>query len=640
MQLCGYPVVKPWPRKHSRCDRIQQMLLSADTSWLQFNRRVLLQSERPDFPLLERLRFLSIWARNNDEFFAVNIGRAFNEDRDNSHYRSLLQEALDQAQLAEQQYRKLLHLLEPAGLRLLHPNQMTQAEQRYFEAFLAEEVAPRTDLISARSLANLDSKALYFASGSKKKLEYLIRLPQDLPRLLPIPGRISSWVRLDELVRLRADLFLPDNRSELYGLRIIRLSELKGKEIEWEDLSGAIEKRLDGEVSHLELERDFPNQWADSVRKAVDLYSREVFWLESPLNLQLVEALVDAGPAALKFPPLTPKQPGAFLKNPWSYLDQRDLLLYHPYDDYGTVETFMDVAARDPQVTMLRATLYKLGKENRLAESLMAAARDGKDVAVVLEGRAGFDELQNLRWLLRFRGAGVKVLQLPNRKVHAKALLVRRDGQLFCHLGTGNYNPKNSRIYTDLGLFSGKKTLCNDVAAFFRALEQRQVPQLSHIHTGPAIRETLVKLILAEAHPRGQVILKFNHLTDPDILQALHTAGQNGARIDLIVRTTFTQREELFHMRSLVGRYLEHTRLAAFRAGGDWVVWASSADGMPRNIDNRYELFFPILQPSARKQMIRLLREQIRDDCNTFVLYPDGQQEALWGGKHNAQQLD
>lgn len=616
------------------------MLLSADASWLQFNRRVLLQSERADFPLLERMRFLSIWARNNDEFFAVNISRAFNDDRNNSHYRGLLEEALDQAQLAERQYRKLLHLLEPCGLRLLHPSQMTQVEQRYFAAYLAEEVAPRTDLISPKTLSGLDSKALYFASGSKKKLEHLIRLPQDLPRLLPIPGRQGTWVCLDELMRFRADLFLPNNRSELFGVRVVRLSELKGKEIEWEDLSAAIEKRLDGEVSHLELERDFPNDWADTLRKAVDLYAREVFWLESPLNLQLVEALVDAGPAALKFPPLTPEQPSSFLKHPWNYLEQRDLLLYHPFQDYGTVESFMDLAARDPQVTLLRATLYKLGKENRLAESLMAAAREGKDVAVLLEGRAGFDELQNLRWLLRFREAGVKVLQLPNKKVHAKALLVRRDGQLFCHLGTGNYNPKNSRIYTDLGLFTGKKAICNDVAAFFRALEQRQPPQLSQLHTGPAIRETLVQLIMAEAHPKGHVILKFNHLSDPDILQALHTAGQNGARIDLIVRTTFTQREEVFHMRSLVGRYLEHARLAAFRAQGDWVVWASSADGMPRNIDNRYELLFPILQPAAKKQLLRLLKQQLRDDCNTFVLHPNGQQENLWGGQHNAQQAD
>jgi polyphosphate kinase len=613
------------------------MHLSAEASWLQFNRRVLLQTERPDFPLLERLQFLGIWASNADEFFAARISRVFADQRGSQEYLALLAEALEQARFAEQQYQKFLRFLEPLGIRLYHPVELSRNEQRYFGAFLAEQVAPRTDLIPLEALSDLSSRALYFASGDDQ-LRYLIRLPDQFPRLLPIPGRDGGFIRLGELVRFRADLFTP-NPGHLAELRIVRLSALERKEVDWDELPAAVEGRLDGQVSHLEIEHDFPPLWAQTVREALGLYPQEVFSLHPPLDLRLVHPVVTNGPVAFKFPDPTPEQPKSFLKNPWSYLDQRDLLLYHPYQDYGAVESFANLAARDPKVTLLRATLYRLGPQNQLAEALITAAKAGKDVAVLLEGRASFDELQNLYWGLRFRGAGVRVLPLPSKKVHAKALLVQREGQLFGHLGTGNYNAVNAARYTDLSLFTSRKSLCEDIASFFRALEQRQAPQLSHIRTGVGIRETLVQLILAEAHPKGQVILKFNHLTDSAVLEALREAAQKGARVDLIIRTTLTEREPGFRMRSLVGRYLEHARLAAFYRKGEWSVWASSADGMPRNIDRRYELFFPITHLEAKKQIIRLLKQQLKDDSNTFVLDDQGQQKAVWGGKHNAQRI-
>lgn len=613
------------------------MHLSAEASWLQFNRRVLLQTERPDFPLLERLQFLGIWASNNDEFFAARISRVFAEQRGSDEYLALLAEALEQARFAEQQYQKFLRLLEPLDIRLYPPAELSRNEQRYFGAFLAEQVAPLTDLIPLEALSDLSSRALYFASGDEE-LRYLVRLPDLFPRLLPIPGRDGGFIRLGELVRFRADLFLP-TPGRLAELRLVRLSALERKEVDWDELPAAVEGRLDGQVSHLEIEHDFPDTWAQTIRTALGLLAAEVFWLHPPLDLRLVHPVVANGPTAFRFPEHTPEHPRAFLKNPWSYLGQRDLLLYHPYQDYGAVEAFARLAASDPRVSMLRATLYRLGPQNQLAEALIAAAKSGKDVAVLLEGRASFDELQNLYWGLRFRGAGVRVLPLPNKKVHAKALLVQRDGMLFGHLGTGNYNAVNAARYTDLSLFTSRKGLCEDITTFFRALEQRQVPQLSQIRTGPAIRDTLVQLILTEAYPGGQIILKFNHLTDPAILAALREAAQQGARVDLIIRTTLTEREPGFRMRSLVGRYLEHPRLAAFYRKGAWSVWAGSADCMPRNIDRRYELFFPITHLEAKKQVIRLLKQQIKDDRNAFVLHADGQQTALWGGKHNAQRL-
>jgi len=315
------------------------------------------------------------------------------------------------------------------------------------------------------------------------------------------------------------------------------------------------------------------------------------------------------------------------------------LLLFHPYQDYRAVEAFAWAAANDPKVEAIRATLYRLGRENGVAEALISAAKAGKDVAVLLEARARFDELLNLYWSLRFRKAGVRVLPLPAKKVHAKALWVRRGRRAYAHLGTGNYNALNGSLYTDLSLFTADPKVTKEVAAFFRALEARHAPAPTLIKTGPAIREALLEAIQGEAHKKGQIILKFNHLTDPTILAALEEAAEKGARVDLIVRSTLTLLHPKFHARSLVGRYLEHARVAAFKNKGKWTVWAGSADLMPRNLDRRYELFFPVLDPEAKRQVLRLLKSQLKDDVNTFILYHDGSQKALWKGKHNAQQL-
>ncbi|HEU4743259.1 MAG TPA: polyphosphate kinase [Meiothermus sp.] len=611
--------------------------LSQEAAWLQFNRRVLLQTERPDFPVLERLRFLAIWAANLDEFFSARVSRAFLQERGSEGYKALLAEAKSQADFAEDLYQRFLQELEPLGVRVLPPNKLSKAELRYFGAYLAEEVAPKTDLIQLEGLADLSSRALYFASG-EGLLQNLIRLPESIPRLLPIPGREGSFVRLGELLRQRSDLFLP-HRGKLYELRVIRLASLERSRVDWDELPEALEARLDGKVSHLEVEQDFPPHWAEAIRMALGLDGEEVFRLSPPLDLRFVSTLVAAGPAKERFAPQPPEKPRRFVKNPWSTLDEQDLLLHHPYQDYHAVEAFALAAAKDPKVEAMRATLYRLGRENGVAEALIWAAKAGKDVAVLLEARARFDELLNLYWSLRFSRAGVRVLPLPSKKVHAKALWVQRGRQAYAHLGTGNYNALNGSLYTDLSLFTADPKVTKEVAAFFQALEARQAPTPTLIKTGPAIREALLEAIQGEAHKKGQIILKFNHLTDPTILAALEAAAEKGARVDLIVRSTLTLLHPEFHARSLVGRYLEHARVAAFKNKGKWTVWAGSTDLMPRNLDRRYELFFPVLDPQAKRQVLRLLKSQLKDDVNTFVLKEDGSQKALWKGKHDAQRF-
>jgi polyphosphate kinase len=325
------------------------------------------------------------------------------------------------------------------------------------------------------------------------------------------------------------------------------------------------------------------------------------------------------------------------MRDPFARIEKRDLILYHPNDDYAAVVRFLEAAARDREVDQVRMTMYRIGRDNALAQLLIEAAEAGKDVAVFLEGRARFDELDNLYWKLRFQAAGVRMMPYPPRKVHAKALYVRRAGRGFLHLGTGNYNPANASLYTDLSLFTADRALTLDAAEFFAALDDERLPDLQVMRYGGAARDDMIALIRAECHEQGHVILKVNHLTDPAVLTALREAAEAGARVDLIVRSSLTLLHEAFHMRSLIGRHLEHARVVAFRNGGDWLVWAGSADWMARNFDRRLELLFPLLDVKARARALKILRRQLHDDRNAFLLLADGSHRPIWGGEHDAQ---
>ena len=615
------------------------MHIDQELSWLRFNRRVLDQTRRSDFPMMERLRFLSIWSSNLDEFFAARISRPFLEERGTADYQRLLQEARLQAEAASETYRSFLGELEAFGIRVVAVSSLTKDELDYFGAFLAEEVAPRTDVLRADAVREIRTGALYFATGLGV-LEHLVRLPESLPRLVEIPGRDGTYVRLGELLRLRSDLFLDGRDQELHEFRAIRLAAIDQLGLDWEDLPAALETRLDGRPSHLEVEKNFPIHWSESIRIALGLEADEVFRIEPPLDLRMVSTLVDGAPSRLKFGALRPWLIPGFSTNPFRRIALRDQMIYHPYQGYDAVEDFARAAARDPEVTAMRATLYRVGDDNVLAESLIEASRAGKDVAVLLEARARFDELQNLEWGLRFQNSGVRVLPLPSRKVHAKAIWVRRGRREFVHLGTGNYNTRNARLYTDFSLFTADPALTRDVKRFFDALEMGKVPRMTELRTGASIRRLLLDRIHSESHPGGHLIFKFNHVTDPQILAALRNAAKAGARVDLLARTTLTEIAAGVHAKSLVGRFLEHARVAAFKNGGRWLVFAGSLDAMPRNFDRRYELFFPVKDPSARRLVLSQLRSQVADDVNSFQLLSDGNEVARWAGKRDAQRPD
>ena len=639
--------VKPEPKTKTVVPQVssvpaKSLHLSRERSWLGFNHRVLLQATRPDFPLLERVRFLSIFSNNQDEFFTARVHpmqglvRAGNASETmKTQYFELLEFAQTLAKESASVYALLVLELGRSGIQILETRDLTGDELNYFGAYLSENVAPFTDIIAPSTLEFLDSRAYYFAAGGSQ-VEALFRLPAHLPRLLKIPGREACFVRLETLVQERSDLFLP-NALPVRPLRVTRAAnlDLKGA-VDWEELAHALESRLDGIVARLEVAKGFP--WLSSVTERLGLLPQECFEIEAPLDLRFLEQIADLDRPDLKFSPDPIRKRSKFHKTPFGYLEKQDLALYHPSDDYGTVVNFVTDAAGDPQTEVMRATLYRLGHNNPIAEALLEAAANGKDVAVFLEGRARFDELANLYWMLRFQQAGVVVLPYPaDLKVHAKALYVRRAGKGFVHLGTGNYNPNTARLYTDLSVITASKRLSKDVLEFFTALEESRAPKLEYMKVGLSAREFMLKQIQAEANVKGHIILKLNHLTDPGVLKALAHAADAGAKVELIVRSSLTLIHPKFKVRSLVGRYLEHARIAAFRNNDDWQVWAGSADWMPRNFERRLELIFPILDKKVRLRMLKVLRAQLEDTKNAFVLDSSGRQRALWGGTKDSQ---
>ncbi|HWG86119.1 MAG TPA: hypothetical protein VNT60_11630 [Deinococcales bacterium] len=622
------------------------LTLTRERSWLRFNHRVLRQTERPDVPLLERVRFLAIFANNLDEFFSARLQdrheqarRAAPDSPELREYRTLLTEAAAYSIEAAGRYHVLRVELAQAGIFLVDPRDLTRDEEDYFGAYLAERVAPLTDISGPEGLSDLSSRAVYLVAGNphqhRDRPRFTIRLPHGTNRLLEIPGRPNHFLRLEALIQSRTDLFFPEPLAA-YALRVTRLADLDiGTDLDWEDLAHALEARLDRPALRLEVESGFP--WTAAVRDAAGLLPEEVVELAPPLDHRFLFGLTSLAREDLLYTPVPRHRPRRFMADPLGRVQKRDLLLYHPVDDYEGVTRFLEAAARDPEVDQIRMTMYRIGRGNRLAQLLTEAAEAGKDVAVFLEGRARFDELDNLYWKLRFQAAGVRLLPYPPRKVHAKAIYLRRAGRGLVHLGTGNYNPTNGGLYTDFSLFTAEPSLVEDTLEFFTALEEERLPDLRVMRYGEDGRDLMVENIRAEAHEGGHVILKVNHLTDERVLAALAATAEAGARVDLIVRSSLTTLHERFGARSLIGRYLEHARVAAFRNGGDWRVWAGSADWMPRNFERRLELLFPLLDHRSRERALRVLQQQLDDDRNAFLLLPDGSHRPLWGGELDSQ---
>ena len=610
----------------------ETMKTTQELSWLRFNCRVLAQTRRADFPVAERVRFLGIWALNLDEFYAARIGGPFLQERGSDAYRALLEEARAQVRLAEETYAALLPVLEEQGIRIVPVTSLSRGERDFFGAFLAEEVAPRVDVVPGPSIVReVRSQALYLASG-RGVLEHLLRLPEAVPRLLEVPGREGTYVRLGELVRSRSDLFLPGGGRDLHEFRVVRLAAVEERPVDWAGLPATLESRLEGPVTHLEVEQGFPAHWTEAIADRARPGARGGGARPPAARPALREPRRGRRPAGPQVPEARGVE-GAGLRGRRVRPDRpRRCPRLPPLPELRGGRGVRAAGRRRPAGARHPRHALPRGRRQRARERAHCGRACG-------EGRLRAP--RGPRPVRRAAEPGVEpaVPELgrprappPREEGPRKGDLGARGSTSYVHLGTGNYNTRNGRLYTDFSLFTCNRELTADAKRFFDALEEGTAPAPQHMRTGAAVRDLLVDHLRAEARPGGHAILKFNHLTDPEVLRAAAEAADAGARVNTIVRTTLTEIAPGVHARSIVGRFLEHARIAAFSDGGRWAVYAGSLDAMPRNFDRRYELFFPVRAPDAKAIVLAELRAQLADDVNAFELAPDGGQEARWPG--------
>ncbi len=656
-------------------------LINRELSMLAFNERVLAQCELPWVPTLERLRYLTIVSSNLDEFFEVRIAeqkerlKALTAQR-SSEARSLRQSLLDVADrvrlLVARQYRlldqQILPTLRDAGIDLVGGRELTPAQRRWVKATFAREIAPVLTPIGldpAHPFPAVANKGLHFIvelrtrRGAGKTSVAIVKVPRTLPRLFEIggasdrggkPGR-RSFILLSTLIETElASLFPGRDVVSDSQFRVTRDSDLWVDEQEMTNLrhalAGELRRRPYGRAVRLEINADCSPSISALLTQHFRLEAHEVYPVDGPVNLVRLQALAEAVEnPELRFPPFTPGPPQPELPDErvFAELRQRDVLLHHPYQSFAPVVQFIRCAVEDPNVIAIRQTIYRTGSKSVLMDLLLEAVRRGKEVTVVLELKARFDEETNINWADKLEQAGAHVVYgLVGLKTHAKmALVLRREGNAirhYAHIGTGNYNPNTARFYTDFGLLTAHREMVGDVAAIFHHLTSlSQPPRLKHLWWAPhTMKNNLLAAIAAEARAAkagkpARIMARVNALTDEAVMTALCAASEAGVAIDLVVRGACCLRPNVegqttrLRVRSIIGRFLEHSRVYYFANGGDPKVYISSADWMSRNLDRRVEVAAPVLDPALKARVIdEGLAIGLSDNCQAWQLEQSG----------------
>ncbi len=649
-----------------------------DLSLLEFNRRVLAMARDTTVPLLERLRFLTILSSNLDEFFEVRVAGVQQRLRlevplntpDGLTPQGLLRQISEATHaMIDEQYRVLNADLLPAmasqGIHL-HRRSVWSPEQsawitRYFREQTLPVLSP-VGLDPAHPFPTVQNKSLNFiialegvdAFGRESGIAVL-QVPRCLPRILRLPGAISPaphpFVMISSVIHANIGLLFPGmNVTGCYQFRITRNSDMWVDEEEIDDLLAALKGELHsrnfGRAVRLEVAENCPRELVDLLLEQHDLTATHLYRVHGPVNLHRLSAVVDqVDEPRLKFQPFSPGLPENIDNNTdlFTVLDTRDVLLHHPYQSFGPVVDLLRTAADDSQVLAIKMTLYRVGFRSPITEALLDAARAGKEVTVIVELRARFDEAANIQLATRLFEAGANVVYgIVGYKCHAKMLLiVRREStglRRYAHVGTGNYHTGNARIYTDYSLLTARAEITADIHEVFLQLTRMgQVIPLSRLLQSPfTLRQTLITRINAEAAEAtegrpARITAKMNAITEHDVIQALYRASQAGVQIDLIVRGVCCLRpgipgiSENIRVVSIVGRLLEHSRVYHFHAGGKDLIYLSSADWMYRNLHRRVEIACPILDEDLRKRIFEEVLESGRlDDTQSWVLQPDG----------------
>ena len=648
-----------------------------ELSWLAFNRRVLEQAQTDRHPLIERVRYLAITGSNLDEFFQIRVAGLI-QQRDSgvtepgpdglnpSQQLQRIRTTVDA--FIEDQFRcwrdQLVPALASEGIHFKGAQDLTPRELAWVRAYFREQVYPVLTplaLDQSHPFPQLGNKELNIVvtldNPATAKLEHLVAIlpvPRILPRLVSIapggrgPQRI---IFLSEIIKLCAGELFPGYRlTAAHAFRVTRNSELYIDEEESANLLVKIEAELRnlrrGAAVRLEIEDGVNTSLFATLCHELGLPPDNVFRLKGPINLMRLQSIGDIDRPDLKFPSFTPVNASP-LRDPsriFEALRAQDILLHHPYDSFQPVVDFVEQAARDPQVFAIKQTFYRTSGDSPLVRALIEASQNGKQVTALVELKARFDEANNIQWAKQLEEAGVHVVYgLVGHKTHCKmCLVVRREGRRmrhYAHLGTGNYNPRTARYYTDLSHFTARADITHDVGQLFNTLTGfGRSPKFRHLLVAPySLHRRINALIATETrnaaagHP-ARIIAKMNSLVDKTTIDALYGASQAGVKIDLIVRGTCSLvpgvpgLSENIRVRSLVGRFLEHARAAYFEnARGEPVILAGSADWMPRNFLRRVEVVFPIRDPALRRWVTEeFFTDELRDTSNTRLLHPNG----------------
>ena len=667
-----------------------ELYFNRELSLLEFNRRVLEQAKDESTPLIERLRFLCISCTNMDEFFEIRVAGlkqkaelgSVQTDADGMTPLEVLKAICARAQeLVTEQYRVLNDILIPEmraqSINILRRKEWNDSQKKWLGTYFRDELLPVLSplgLDPAHPFPRVPNKTLNFIISLHGKDAFgrsigmaVIPVSRSLPRIIKLPQAEcecgpNDFVFLSSIIHAFVDDLFPQMRVEgFWQFRVTRNSDLFVHEEEVDDLLRAVEGELAsrrfGDCVRLELTENCPEKISSYLLKRFELETDDLYQVAGPVNLNhlsLVADLVDR--PDLKYKPFTPELPASLSPeaNIFKILRKQDILLHHPFESFVPVIDFLRQAAADPQVLAIKQTLYRAGSESAIVDALVDAAQAGKEVTMVIELRARFDEKANITLANRLQDAGVNIVYgVVGYKTHAKmALVVRREGKhlrRYVHLGTGNYHARTARLYTDYGLLTSNKLIGEDVHNVFLQLTSLgKVSELNQLLQSPfTLHKTLLEKIDREIEAvrqgsQARIIVKVNSLIEPQIIQALYRASIAGVQIDLIVRGVCALRPSIegisanIRVYSIIGRFLEHPRVYYFENRGEPEVFGSSADWMGRNFFRRVEVAFPFLIKEIRDRVISDLHSYLADNTQSWILQQDGTYQRRLAGEGEA----